>query len=174
MHPPADHLTAYRVAKDRSLKTDPQSPLIAEQKASFTGLRYFPENPALRFELPLTPDPDMPVVEMITNMGLERAFSRIGSFEFSVDGRQQRLYLYQDEEAGYLFMPFTDGTTGTETYGAGRYLEVEDLGNGAFLVDFNLAYNPYCAYNEYWSCPIPPQENRLTAPIEAGEKAYRQ
>jgi uncharacterized protein (DUF1684 family) len=174
MQSPADYLAAYRAAKDRSLKSDSQSPLTAEQKASFAGLRYFPENPALRFELPLTSDPEMPAAEMITNTGMERAFRRIGRFEFNVDGIPQRLYLYRDEEAGYLFMPFTDGTTGIETYGAGRYLEVEDLGNGMFVVDFNMAYNPYCAYNEYWSCPIPPQENHLTVRIEAGEKAFHQ
>jgi hypothetical protein len=71
---------------------------------------------------------------------------------------------------GGYFLPFMDATSGDETYGAGRYLEIEPLPGGKLLVDFNMAYNPYCAYNEYWSCPIPPKENRLSVPIEAGEK----
>jgi uncharacterized protein (DUF1684 family) len=70
------------------------------------------------------------------------------------------------------FLPFADALAGVETYGAGRYLEPEPVGDGQFVVDFNLAYNPYCAYNDDWSCPITPRENRLTVPIRAGEKLY--
>ena len=70
-------------------------------------------------------------------------------------------------------MPFVDATSGTETYGAGRYLELEALEDGTFLADFNLAYNPYCAYSEDYSCPIPPAENRISVPVRAGEKQYQ-
>ena len=72
---------------------------------------------------------------------------------------------------GY-FLPFADALAGTETYGAGRYLDPEAIGDGRFLLDFNLAYNPYCAYNEQWSCPITPRDNRLAVPIRAGERLF--
>ncbi len=71
-----------------------------------------------------------------------------------------------------IFLPFVDSQAGKGTYGAGRYLDPEQLPNGKFLIDFNLAYNPYCAYNENWNCPIPPTENKLDVPIRAGEKIF--
>jgi uncharacterized protein (DUF1684 family) len=88
-----------------------------------------------------------------------------------VDGQEAELTLYASPHG--FFLPFADSLAGTETYGAGRYLEPEPVGNGKFLVDFNLAYNPYCAYNEAWACPITPWENRLRVPIRAGEKVYQ-
>ncbi len=78
-----------------------------------------------------------------------------------------------DVESGGYFLPFADSTSGEETYGAGRYLEIETLPDGTSLVDFNYAYNPYCAYNEKWSCPLTPSENRLKVPIESGEKNFK-
>jgi uncharacterized protein (DUF1684 family) len=87
-----------------------------------------------------------------------------------VEGQEAQLTIYQNEN-GY-FLPFVDALAGKETYPAGRYLEPEELYGNHFLVDFNLAYNPYCAYNEMWSCPITPAENRLKVPIRAGEKMF--
>jgi uncharacterized protein (DUF1684 family) len=81
------------------------------------------------------------------------------------------LQVYADGYGGY-FLPFADATSPQETYGAGRYLEPEEVSPGILHVDFNLAYNPFCAYNERWSCPIPPHENRLKVRIEAGEKKF--
>ena len=167
-------LATLRQQKDRSMREDRQSPLTPDQKEHFTGLAYFPENSALRFVLSLTLEPESPPIVMLTNTGSETAFRRIVSFEFAVAGSQLRLYLYQDEEGSYDFVPFMDETSGVETYGAGRYLEPRELADGAYSVDFNLAYNPYCAYNEHWSCPIPPLENRLPVRIEAGEKVFHQ
>jgi hypothetical protein len=83
------------------------------------------------------------------------------------------LQVYQDPEGGDFFLPFVDATAPEETYGAGRYLDVEAPRDGKFLIDFNYAYNPYCAYNDKWSCPIPPKENRLKVQIEAGEKNFK-
>jgi uncharacterized protein (DUF1684 family) len=91
-------------------------------------------------------------------------------FKFQVEGQEAELTIYQNEN-GY-FLPFVDALAGKETYPAGRYLEPEELHGNRFLVDFNLAYNPYCAYNEMWSCPITPPENRLKVPIRAGEKLF--
>ncbi len=167
-------LAVFRREKDRFMKTHPQSPLTPEQKKTFAGLSYFPENPALRFEVTITPDPEKPVVEMITSTGAQRTYRRSGWFQFTIGNQQHRLYVYQDEEGGDYFLPFVDATSGKETYGAGRYLELEPLAKGKFRVDFNMAYNPYCAYNEQWSCPIPPFENRVAAPIEAGEKVFHE
>ena len=165
-------LATFRHEKDRFMKSHPQSPLTAQQKRDFSGLKYYPENPALRFEVAVTPDPEKPSVVMATSTGDEQHYVREGFFRFTVDGREQTLYVYRAEGGGDYFLPFVDQTSGNETYGAGRYLEVEPLPDGKLEIDFNLAYNPYCAYNENWSCPIPPRENRITARIEAGEKAF--
>jgi uncharacterized protein (DUF1684 family) len=108
---------------------------------------------------------------MQTSSGDVRPYARFGRLQFSVDGQAVELTLYADDDS--YFLPFADVLAGKETYGAGRYLEPEAFGDGRFLVDFNLAYNPYCAYNDDWSCPITPIENRLRVPIRAGEKVFR-
>ena len=84
-----------------------------------------------------------------------------------------QLAIYKGKEQEDLFLPFRDATSGNETYGAGRYLEPEELSTGEIVVDFNLAYNPFCAYSENYSCPLPPFENHLKVPIRAGEKALK-
>jgi uncharacterized protein len=93
---------------------------------------------------------------------------RYGTFKFNVDGQQAELTLFSDPHG--FFLPFADALAGKATYGAGRYLAPKQLPNGKLLVDFNYAYNPYCAYNELFSCPLTPIENRLKVPIRAGEK----
>src|SRR5215472_16323238 len=103
---------------------------------------------------------------MQTSTGDVQEYVRYGRLHFTVDGQAVELTLYADGDA--YFLPFADALAGVETYGAGRYLELVPLGNGQLLVDFNLAYNPYCAYNDLWSCPITPAENRLVVPIRAG------
>jgi uncharacterized protein (DUF1684 family) len=109
-------------------------------------------------------------MEMQTTTGDVQVYVRYGRFHFQVDGQDAELTIYQSEHG--FFLPFVDALAGGETYPAGRYLEPEALPNNHFLVDFNLAYNPYCAYNEMWSCPITPFENRLKVPIRAGEKLF--
>lgn len=166
-------LEEFRKRKDDFFKNHFQSPLSAEQKKNFTGLNYFPENQALRFVLELERYPDPERVEMQTSKGEVREYLKAGQFRFPVNGAQAALQVYEslDNEGDY-FVPFVDGTAPNETYGAGRYLEPEQLGTDKFLLDFNLAYNPYCVYGDKWSCPIPPQENRLRVRIEAGEKNF--
>jgi uncharacterized protein (DUF1684 family) len=161
-------LDDFRKGKDDFFKNHYQSPLSAEQKRSFTGLHYYPENPSLRLELPLEKEPLPQPVIIQTSTGEVREYLHVGQVRFNVDGQEATLQVYDDGQ-GY-FLPFVDATAPQETYGAGRYLEPHDLGNGSLIVDFNLAYNPYCAYNEQWSCPLPPNENRLKVRIEAGEK----
>ena len=163
-------LTDFRKEKDDFYAHDPQSPLTPEQKRSFTGLAYFPENPALRLEVTLEKFPQPENIQMQTSTGDVQTYTRFGLCKFSVDGAEVELTIYKDRDN--YFLPFVDSLAGKETYGAGRYLEPEPLGKDQFLVDFNLAYNPYCAYNDMWSCPITPSENRLIVPIRAGEKLF--
>ncbi len=166
-------LTEFRAQKDEFFRDDPQSPLTKEQRKSFAGLVYFPENPELRIVTKLEPYEDPEPVTLTTSTGDVEDFVRVGRVRFSVDGQTQELQVYQDSQGGELFLPFADATSGAETYGAGRYVELEKSPDGQIVLDFNYAYNPYCAYNEYWRCPIPPRENRLKARLEAGEKKFK-
>ncbi len=165
-------LTDFRVEKDEFFKRHPQSPLTPEQRKGFIGLNYFPENEALRLEVQVEPLKDQQPMEMQTSTGGVQEYTRFGRFKFQVDGQDAELTIYQNEH-GY-FLPFVDSLAGKETYPAGRYLEPEALPGNRFFVDFNLAYNPYCAYNEMWSCPITPPENRLKVPVRAGEKLFHE
>jgi len=163
-------LTDFRAEKDEFFGRHPQSPLTPGQKRGFTGLQYFPENEALRLEVQTEPLLDQQPMQMQTSTGGVQMYLRHARFKFQVDGQEAELTIYQNEN-GY-FLPFVDALAGTGTYPAGRYLEPEQLPGNRFLVDFNLAYNPSCAYNEMWSCPITPAENRLKVPIQAGEKLF--
>lgn len=165
-------LEHFRAQKDVFFKIHPQSPLTAEQQTTFAGLRYFPEIPALRLVLPLEPFAERDTVVMPTSTGDERQYSRVGRLRFTVDGQDVALTLYADADSGAFFLPFADALRGRETYGAGRYLDPEPLADGQFLIDFNRAYNPSCAYNDNWSCPLTPLENWLRVPIRAGEKLF--
>ena len=163
-------LEEFRMEKDRFFATDHQSPLTPSQKRSFHGLCYFPENPALRLELPVQELDKKDEIEIQTSTGDVQTYTRYGKVQFTVEGQPAELTIYLSD--GSYFLPFVDSQAGKETYGAGRYLEPEPVGKGMFLIDFNSAYNPYCAYNENWSCPITPWENRLKVPIRAGEKVF--
>jgi len=109
---------------------------------------------------------------MATSTGDSQPYVRWGMISFHVDGEAATLTVYRDKDDGEFFLPFTDLTSGQSSYGEGRYVDVQPLHHGRFLVDFNYAYNPYCAYNPNWSCPIPPTENRLNVAIDAGEKSF--
>jgi len=163
-------LEQFRAEKDEFFKEHPQSPLEPAQKKNFTGLHYFPENDALRLEVKVELLNDPNPIQMQTTTGGVQIYYRHGRFKFSVDGQEAELTIYR-ADYGY-FLPFVDSQAGEETYPAGRYLEPEELAGDHFLVDFNIAYNPYCAYNEMWSCPITPAENRLKVPVHAGEKIF--
>ena len=166
-------LSEYRSMKDTFYRTSGQSPLTPEQRKTFAGLRYFDENPSLRFTLALERYDSPRTVHMATSTGHEADFVQYGHVHFIVNGELQELQVYKGDGQDELFLPFMDETTGSETYGAGRYLDVAEQLNGTVILDFNQAYNPYCAYDpERWSCPIPPKENRLKVRIEAGEKTF--
>jgi hypothetical protein len=162
------HTLAQRRQKDQFFKTSGQSPLTPEQQARFSGLNYYDFNPALHFTVTVEPFREDTTITLQTTTGDIRQYHRFGRFTFTVEGQTAELTIY---EADYgFFLPFVDAGAATETYPTGRYLEPEDLGGGRFEIDFNQAYNPYCAYGSGWSCPLTPAENRLSVAIRAGEK----
>ncbi len=161
----------FRREKDDFFRTSPHSPLTPEQQRAFAGLRYFPPNPDLALVVEVEEFPEKTLVSMQTTSGDVQTYERYGEFRFPVEGQEARLTLYRSDQG--FFLPFSDALAGKETYGAGRYLEPEVLPDGRFAVDFNLAYNPYCAYNDGWSCPITPPENRLKVAIRAGEMIFQ-
>jgi uncharacterized protein (DUF1684 family) len=163
-------LQEFRKMKDDFFANDGQSPLTPTQKKTFKGLKYFPPNPELDLEITVEEFQDKQRIEMQTTTGDIQVYERYGKFIFTVDGRPAELTIYHSN-TGY-FLPFVDSLASKETYPAGRYLEPEELGDNRFRVDFNLAYNPYCAYNDYWSCPLTPFENHIKVPIHAGEKLF--
>ena len=165
-------LTEFRQAKDEFFKTDEQSPLEADQKKNFKCLNYFPENPDLIFEVKLEKFAEIEEIAIGTSSGDTQIYNRYGRLQFVVNSQKVALTIYESETGFYL--PFVDKLAGKETYPAGRYLEPEQLDGNRFLIDFNYAYNPYCAYNENWSCPLTPNENRLPVEIRAGEKLFKE
>lgn len=168
-------LTDFRAAKDEFFRDHPQSPLSPEQRAGFGGLSYFPENDDLVVRAELETDGvDLEeIIVMQTTTGGQQTYRRAGVVRFEVEGVPAQVTLFISADTDELFLPFRDATSGNETYGAGRYVEVEPPHAGReVVVDFNDAYNPYCAYNPDWSCPIPPGENWVAVPIRAGEKSF--
>jgi uncharacterized protein (DUF1684 family) len=164
-------LDQFRAEKDDFFAHDDRAPLAPEQRRNFEGLAHFPENSQLVIRAQIDRDVKPGEVRMATTGGEEQDFRRFGVVRFEVDGEAAQVTLYSSEGAHDLFVPFRDATSGRETYGAGRYLDLHAHGREVVL-DFNYAYNPYCAYNPDWNCPLPPGENWLKVPIRAGEKAF--
>jgi uncharacterized protein (DUF1684 family) len=170
-----DELAHARAHKDAFFSSSHDSPIPHERRRDFGGLPYFPADPRFHFE-DVQPRPvpdDVPrSVTMQTSDGRERDAERAGILDVTVDGRPVSLtaYRFSGDDPHQLFAPFRDATSGVETYGAGRYLDLEADEDGRVDLDFNLAYNPFCAYSEAYSCPLPPPENRLPVRIEAGER----
>ena len=164
----------FRKAKDQYFGDDQDSPLTPEQRKRFKGLEYFPENPELQFVLSVEefPRDARDVIQIETSSGDKAPHVRWGQLKFEVAGTPVVLTVYRDVDGNENFLPFMDVTTGEESYSDGRYLDLPATGDGRLLVDFNYAYNPYCAYNPHWSCPISPAENRLPVAITAGEKTF--
>ncbi|MGI8486517.1 MAG: DUF1684 domain-containing protein [Thermomicrobiales bacterium] len=164
-------LAGYRERKDTYYRDHANSPLTVDQKAIFEGLSYFPENEALNLALELDKEGEGIGEEITvgTVSGEAKQFVRAGRVHFEVDGNPVTLSVFQDLKNGKFFVPFRDSTSGKETYAVGRYLDPKAQPDGKLVMDFNLAYNPMCAYNSGWACPIPPFENMLKVAIAAGE-----
>ncbi|RLG12869.1 hypothetical protein DRN69_06365 [Candidatus Pacearchaeota archaeon] len=161
-----------REEKDKFFRNHPYSPLTTEQKRKFKGLNYFEPNISYRYEVKINKYEDQRKVSIRTSKGTAKEYIRWGYIEFERDSKTNILSVFKQEGEDYFFIPFKDKTTGKETYSAGRYIEVENLGDDLYLLDFNFAYNPYCAYNDNWVCPLTPFENNLEIAIEAGEKKF--
>jgi uncharacterized protein (DUF1684 family) len=169
----------FRSERDRLFATHPQSALSLEQKKTFQGLHYFDYDPSLRYVLAVDPEADPGSWEVeLPEEGLMR-LQRFGKVHFSVQAQPVTLTLFWVlGYGGGIFLPFRDGTNQHETYGGGRYLldtiKGADLGRegDGLVIDFNFAYNPSCAYNFRWVCPLAPRENWLLVPIRAGEWAF--
>ena len=162
-----------RTEKDRVYGADPQT-IPADKRAIFLPLKYYSVDPALKVPAALRLSKDRPVFDMPTSTGTNRKMQRVGVLEFTLQGTQMSLAAFVEDgtqQITSLFVPFADVTTGTETYSAGRYLDLKPTATGFYVIDFNRAYNPTCAYNPTWECPFPPAENRLQVAIRAGEKA---
>lgn len=169
----------FRAARDDLLSFHSQSPLDDQQKAAFTGLSFYPYDPVWRVVGQI--DQDVTQETFVIDLPDEGAFvyTRIAHVLFAIDGESAQLSLFWVEGyGGGLFLPFRDVTNGRRTYGSGRYLydtmKGADLGAGTdeILLDFNFAYNPSCAYNERWVCPLPPAENKLPFAVTVGEMAF--
>ena len=170
-----DAIAEYRQDKDEFFRTSHGSPVPEAERAAFDGLPYYPVDPDLRFDdLSLEPYAGSEPVafEIPTSDGRLRPAQRAGVFHFPLDGELRTLTAYAFAGGGNesLFVPFLDATSGTETYGAGRYMDVGAEEDGTYSVDFNLAYHPSCVYDPKFSCPLTPGENRLPVRIEAGER----
>jgi len=166
-----------RAAKDEYFRTDPHSPIPPDERDAFDGLAYYRIDESYRFELELHEYDDKEPVTVGTSTGGEQEYLRWGAFHFEIGGDEITLDAYKsDPDDDRLWVPFRDATSGEETYGAGRYLDLETdthlTDDGRWILDFNEAYNPTCAYSDRYECPLPPTANWLDVPIEAGEKAY--
>jgi uncharacterized protein (DUF1684 family) len=168
----ATELEQFRAEKDDFYRNDHRSPLTLDQQNGFKGLSYFPENSALVIKAGIDRHVQPGLIHMETTKGKEQSFRRYGVVRFEVGGQAAQVTLYASEKgSGALFLPFRDATSGKQTYGAGRYLDLHAHGDEV-VVDFNYAYNPNCAYNPDWNCPLPPAENWLKVPILAGEMKF--
>ncbi len=151
------------------------SPLTEEQKAGFKSLKFYEVNPAYKVKARLIPIENKKVREVPMTDGSKERYIEHSYAEFELNGQTNKLLLLQsvnETDMRNFFLAFADETSSRETYGGGRYLNVRQDGKNSITIDFNLAYNPYCAYNPDYACPLPPKENLLTIPIEAGEKNY--
>lgn len=155
------------------------SPLLPKDIEDFEGLEFFPLNNRLQVKADFVRTPyEMPVA-IPTSTDETEMYVKYGEAYFELNGKEYKLNLYQDQDLkqsqeykNYLFLPFTDETNGITTYSGGRYIDLEVPKGNKITIDFNKAYNPYCAYNGAFSCPIPPEENHLELKIEAGVKDY--
>lgn len=171
----ADRLREERRKKDEFFGEHPRSPVPQSERADFSGLNYYDPDPAYRVEAPLREHDDPEEIAVETTQDGVRTYRNVGEFRVTLDGEDVTVQAYRAPgDEGRLWVPFRDGTSGDETYPAGRYLDLEDpddrTDDGDWVVDFNEAYNPFCAYSEAYECPLVPTENWLDVSVRAGEK----
>jgi len=157
-----------RKDKDEFLKLSPHSPIPAQDQGAFTGLSYFGPNPDFVFTVELEPV-EPTEVPIQTTTGDTRTYHRIATATVDIEETAVTLAIYSSGHDS-LFLPFKDTTSGRESYGAGRYLDIDPNEDGTITIDFNYAYAPFCSYSDQYSCALPPQENWITVSVEAGER----
>ena len=172
-----EHYQQEREQKDRFFREHPQAPIPFEERRNFQGLDYYPPDPNIRFELELHEHTDKQVTQIEDTGGNLRDMIRWGEFRFRIGDVECTLQAYKsDPNEERLFIPFKDATSGKETYGAGRYLDLDYQRDRTpeekWILDLNRAYNPWCAYSMNYVCPFVPAENWLKVPVLAGEKDY--
>ena len=157
-----------------------KSPLTKEELKSFKALEFFPIDSTYKVLAAFELEENSTFFEMPTTTDRKPIYKTYGTATFSLAGKKLKLHIYQNqglikksEYRNHLFIPYTDKTNGTESYGGGRYIDLEIPEGNTIIIDFNKSYNPYCAYNYKYSCPIPPRENDLPIAIKAGVKAYK-
>jgi uncharacterized protein (DUF1684 family) len=176
---PPDDPAAYirkivdaRAAKDADFQSG--TDVIPEsRKAELLPLAYFPVDPTYNVLAGLKPATEDITLMMPTSTGQQRKMRRVGTMEFTLKGQPMSLVAFNEVAApdmNHVTLMFSDMTSGTETYAAGRYIDLDRTASGIYSLDFNLAYHPYCYYNPSYECPYPPAENRLKVPIHAGER----
>ncbi len=168
----------FQRTMNKQFKNAEESPLPEEEINSFKGLPFFKHNKDLVVKAKFKKLKNEKVFEMPTTTDRKPQYRKYAKLTFNIDGKKYKLFAYQNigliKEEGYedyLFLPFTDLTNGNATYGGGRFLDLRIPESNEVEINFNKAYNPYCAYNYKYSCPIPPKENHLNIKIEAGVKA---
>lgn len=175
--PPAENFAAeldsLRAQKDQFFRASSESPIPADRRDKMLPIPYFPPDESYRVPALLKVASDRPVAEMPTSTGTIRKMQQVGVLEFSLKERPLKLVAFADIDVrnfDRLFVPFSDLTSGTETYPAGRYIDLDRTATGVYVVDFNRAYHPYCYFNVSYECPYPPPQNRLPIPVRAGER----
>jgi len=166
----------WRKERDEFFKSHQRSPITAQEKRNFKGLKYYPFNPKYAFSgqierYILHINNPKYYATFLTNKGTNKRYIRYGKFHFNLDGKEYMFEIYKSILGDTLFIPFKDRTNGKETYEGGRYIDAEILPGYKMILDFNMAYNPSCAYNEKFVCVLPPRENTLYIEIRGGEKS---
>ena len=152
-----------------------QTPLSAKAKKTFKGIHFYPFDEKYVVNAKFVRTPNEKPFQMSTSSGMRKTYVKYAEVSFVIDNKQYKLNVYQSQELlksadykDYLFIPYTDATSGNETYEGGRYIDLNITTSDHILINFNKAYHPYCAYTDGYNCPVPPQENTLPIKIEAG------
>lgn len=170
-----DEISQFQYALNVEFSDKKTSPLKSEDFNNFKQLSFFPINESLKITANFERTPNEPIFQMQTTTERKPLYTQYGIASFNIDGKACSLRIYQNQElvvvpeyTNHLFIPFNDLTNGEETYDAGRYIDLKTPKGATIIIDFNTAYNPYCAYNDKYSCPLPPRENDLAVKIKAG------
>lgn len=176
-----DEVKLFQYELNRQYSSATDSPLTKEDLKTFKTLAFFDIDKTYKIEATFRLTPNTPIFAMPTTTDRLPLYRKYGIATFTLNGKELELSLYQHQNSmtsfdneNLLFLPFKDATNGTTSYGGGRYIDIEipEKESNIIVIDFNKSYNPYCAYNYKYSCPIPPQENNLSIAILAGVKAY--